>query len=214
MTITALAKTWHADTNHPRYLDRLGSAGVARSDVEVRVVDTDDHDLSPGEIGEVLVRGDVVMRGYWQNPQASAEALRGGWLHTGDLGTFDADGFLTLKDRSKDMIISGGSNIYPCEIEEVLLRHPGVLEVAVVGRPHRDWGEEVVAFVVSRPEATVTVEALDRLCLDTIARYKRPRAYFFVDSVPKNNYGKILKTALRQQLAAHSGSPDTASVVR
>ncbi len=213
MTITALAKTWHADTNHPRYLDRLGSAGVARSDVEVRVVDTDDHDLSPGEVGEVLVRGDVVMPGYWQNPQASAEALRGGWLHTGDLGTLDADGFLTLKDRSKDMIISGGSNIYPREIEEVLLRHPGVLEVAVVGRPHRDWGEEVVTFVVSRPEATVTVEALDRLCLDTIARYKRPRAYFFVDSVPKNNYGKILKTALRQQLAAHSGSPDTASVV-
>jgi len=214
MTITALSKAWHADTNHPRYLEQLGSAGIARSDVEVRVVDADDHDLPPGEVGEVLVRGDVVMRGYWHNPQASAEALRGGWLHTGDLGTFDPDGFLTLKDRSKDMIISGGSNIYPREIEEVLLRHPGVLEVAVVGRPHQDWGEEVVAFVVSRPEATVTVEELDCLCLDTIARYKRPRAYFFVDSLPTNNYGKVLKTALRQQLAAHSGSHETASVVR
>jgi len=128
--------------------------------------------------------------------------LRGGWLHTGDLGTFDEDGFLTLKDCSKDMIISGGSNIYPREIEEVLLRHPGVLEVAVVGRTHRNWGEGGVAFVVSRPEATVTVEDLDRLCLDTIARYKRPRAYFFVDSLPKNNYGKVLKTTLRQQFAA------------
>jgi long-chain acyl-CoA synthetase len=207
MTITALAKTWHADTSHPRYLERLASVGVARSDVEVRVVDADDRDLARGEIGEVLVRGDVVMQGYWHNPQASAETLRGGWLHTGDLGAFDADGFLTLKDRSKDMIISGGSNIYPREIEEVLLRSTGVVEVAVVGRPHRDWGEEVVAFVVPRPDAMVTAEALDRLCLDTIARYKRPRAYIFVDSLPTNNYGKVLKTTLRQQLAAADVPP-------
>jgi long-chain acyl-CoA synthetase len=201
MTITALSKALHADTNRPRYVERLGSAGIARSDVEVRVVDADDRDLPAGEVGEVLVRGDVVMQGYWHNPQASAETLRGGWLHTGDLGAFDSDGFLTLKDRSKDMIISGGSNIYPREIEEVLLRHAAVLEASVVGRPHRDWGEEVVAFVVRRPETTVTAAALDRLCLDTIARYKRPRAYFFVNSLPKNNYGKVLKTALRQQLA-------------
>jgi long-chain acyl-CoA synthetase len=208
MTITALAKAVHADTNHPRYLERLGSAGIARSDVEVRVVDADDRDLPPGEVGEVLVRGDVVMRGYWDNPQASAETLHGGWLHTGDLGAFDTDGFVTLKDRSKDMIISGGSNIYPRELEEVLLRHTGVLEVSVVGRPHRDWGEEVVAFVVPRPAAPVTAEELDRLCLDTIARYKRPRAYFFVDSLPKNNYGKVLKTTLRQQLnVTRPGSP-------
>jgi acyl-CoA synthetase (AMP-forming)/AMP-acid ligase II len=206
MTITGLSKALHAETDHPRYLERLGSAGIARSDVEVRVVDADDRDLPPGEIGEVLVRGDVVMRGYWDNPQASAETLRGGWLHTGDLGAMDADGFLTLKDRSKDMVISGGSNIYPREIEEVLLRHTGVLEVSVVGRPHREWGEEVVAFVVRRPEATVTATDLDRLCLDTIARYKRPRAYVFVDSLPKNNYGKVLKTALRQHLAV-AGSP-------
>jgi acyl-CoA synthetase (AMP-forming)/AMP-acid ligase II len=206
MTITALSKAMHADIHHPRYVDRLGSAGIARSDVEVRVVDADDHELPPGEVGEVLVRGDVVMRGYWNNPPASAETLRGGWLHTGDLGTFDADGFLTLKDRSKDMIISGGSNIYSREIEEVLLRHTGILEVSVIGRPHRDWGEEVVAFVVPRPAATVTAEELDGLCLDAMARYKRPRAYFFVDSLPKNNYGKVLKTALRQQLTA-AGSP-------
>jgi acyl-CoA synthetase (AMP-forming)/AMP-acid ligase II len=209
MTITALSKALHAATSQPRYLERLGSAGIARSDVEVRVVDADDRDLPPGEVGEVLVRGDVVMQGYWNNPQASAETIRGGWLHTGDLGAMDTDGFLTLKDRSKDMVISGGSNIYPREIEEVLLRHTGVLEVSVVGRPHREWGEEVVAFVVRRPEATVTVEELDRLCLDSMARYKRPRAYVFVDSLPKNNYGKVLKTALRQHLAM-AGSPHTA----
>jgi long-chain acyl-CoA synthetase len=207
MTITALSKGVHADTNHPRYLERLGSAGIARSDVDVRVVDAGDCNLPPGEIGEVLVRGDVVMRGYWNNPQASAETLRGGWLHTGDLGVFDEEGFLTLKDRSKDMIISGGSNIYSREIEEVLLRHPGVLEVAVVGRPHRDWGEEVVACVVPRPQATVTAEELDYLCLETIARYKRPRAYVFVESLPKNNYGKVLKTTLRQQYAAAAALP-------
>lgn len=201
MTITGLSKSCHADSAHPRYLERLGSAGMARTDVEVRVVDEHDVDVPVGDIGEVLVRGDVVMQGYWNNPAATAETLRGGWLHTGDLGAFDAEGFLTLKDRSKDMIISGGSNIYPREIEEVLLRHGDVLEVSVVGQPHRDWGEEVVAFVVRRPGTQVTSEQLDRLCLDTIARFKRPRAYVFVDDLPKNNYGKVLKTALRQRLA-------------
>ena len=109
--------------------------------------------LPPGEIGEIVTRSDCVMEGYWENPEANAETLRGGWLHTGDLGSIDADGFLTLRDRSKDMIISGGSNIYPREIEEVLLRHPDVVEASVVGRPHPDWGEEVVAFVVAKPGA-------------------------------------------------------------
>jgi acyl-CoA synthetase (AMP-forming)/AMP-acid ligase II len=204
MTITALSREMHSDASHPRYLERLGSVGTARSDVEVRVVDVQDNDVPCGQIGEILVRGDVVMRGYWNNPQATAETLRGGWLHTGDLGVFDADGFLTLKDRSKDMIISGGSNIYSREIEEVLLLHPGVAEVSVIGRPHRDWGEEVVAFVVARAGSTVASEELDRLCLDQIARFKRPRAYFFVASLPKNNYGKVLKTALREQAAVCS----------
>jgi long-chain acyl-CoA synthetase len=202
MTITGLSKASHADQNHPRYLERLGSAGMARCDVEVRVADEQDHEVPVGEIGEILVRGDVVMRGYWNNPSATAETLRGGWLHTGDLGSFDADGFLTLKDRSKDMIISGGTNIYPREIEEVLLRHPSVLEVSVVGRLHRDWGEEVVAFVVPRSAHAVSEVELDQLCLDTIARFKRPRAYVFVDELPKNNYGKVLKTELRERLAA------------
>jgi long-chain acyl-CoA synthetase len=124
--------------------------------------------------------------------------LRGGWLHTGDMGAFDEEGFLTLKDRSKDMIISGGSNIYPREIEEVLLRHPGVLEVSVIGRPHADWGEEVVACVVARADQPVSSEELDQLCLSAIARFKRPRGYVFLDALPKNNYGKVLKTELRK----------------
>ena len=148
------------------------------------------------------------MKGYWRNPQATAEALRGGWLHTGDMGAFDEEGFLTLKDRSKDMIISGGSNIYPREVEEILLRHPGVLEVSVIGRPHHDWGEEVVACVVPRPEQQVSAEELDTLCLAAIARFKRPRGYVFLESLPKNNYGKVLKTELRRlhaNAAAESG---------
>jgi long-chain acyl-CoA synthetase len=153
-----------------------------------------------GESGEIVVRGDVVMAGYWNDPEATGTTLRGGWLHTGDIGAFDEDGFLTLKDRATDMIISGGSNIYPREVEEVLLRHPGLIEVSVVGRKHADWGEEVVAFVVARPGAAVTDVDLDRLCLNEIARFKRPRAYRFVTALPKNNYGKILKTELRKQL--------------
>ena len=177
---------------------------MPRTGVLVKVVDDDDRELPAGEVGEIVTKSDCVMEGYWGNPEATAETLRGGWLHTGDLGSFDEDGFLTLRDRSKDMIISGGSNIYPREIEEVLLRHPDLVEVSVVGRPHREWGEEVVAFVVARPGAEIAAEALDRLCLDHIARFKRPRLYRFVDALPKNNYGKVLKTELRRLLARRS----------
>jgi long-chain acyl-CoA synthetase len=198
MTITALSRAQHAERNHPRYEARLASVGRAQSVVEVRVADAEDRSLPPGELGEVLVRGDAVMLGYWQNPEASAATLRGGWLHTGDMGVMDEDGFLTLKDRSKDVIISGGSNIYPREIEEVLLAHDGVLECAVIGRPHADWGEEVIAFVVARPEMDISAEALDALCLARIARFKRPKSYRFVAALPKNSYGKVLKTKLRE----------------
>jgi len=201
MTITALSRDAHSDTAHPRYLERLASVGTARTDLEVRITDKDDNPLPAGEIGEVCVRGDVVMRGYWDNPDASAESLKGGWLHTGDMGVLDADGFLTLKDRSKDVIISGGSNIYPREVEEVLLRHPDVLEVSVVGEPHADWGEAVIAFVVPRPGGAPVEAELDQLCLDNIARFKRPKAYHLIDALPKNNYGKVLKTELRAKLA-------------
>jgi long-chain acyl-CoA synthetase len=201
MTITGLSKACHADYAHPRYRERLQSCGVARTAVQVRVVDAEDRDLACGEIGEVLTRSDCVMAGYWNAPQATAAALRGGWLHTGDLGCLDGEGFLTLKDRSKDMIICGGSNIYPREVEEVLLRHGAVAEAAVVGRAHPDWGEEVVAFIVPRPGCVLNEHELDALCLEEIARYKRPRVYRFVGELPKNNYGKVLKSALRDWLS-------------
>jgi acyl-CoA synthetase (AMP-forming)/AMP-acid ligase II len=162
MTITGLSQRLHADSAHPRWREQLASCGYPRSGVLVRIVDDDDRDVPPGEIGEVITRSDCVMDGYWQNPDANAETLRGGWLHTGDLGSMDEDGLLTLRDRSKDMIISGGSNIYPREIEEVLLRHPDLVEASVVGRPHPDWGEEVVAFLVPRPGAAVAPAELDR----------------------------------------------------
>jgi len=192
MTITGLPQSLHERKLH------LESCGFARTGVEVRVVDDKERDVPTGEIGEIVTRSDCVMAGYWKDPEATAKALRGGWLHTGDLGSLDAEGFLTIKDRSKDMIISGGANIYPREIEEVLLRHPAVAECSVVGRPHPEWGEEVVAFVVKKSD--LRTDELDSLCLDNIARFKRPRDYRFVEALPKNNYGKVLKTELRKLL--------------
>jgi len=207
MTITYLSREAHLDRAHPRYMARLASVGVARTDVAVRVVGEDGRPLPPGSVGEIAVRGDVVMKGYWRDPEATARTLRDGWLHTGDMGAFDEDGYLTLMDRSKDVIISGGSNIYPREVEEALLAHPGVLEVSVVGRPDAEWGEEVVAFIVPRAGATVPEAELDQACLDAIARFKRPKSYYFVDTLPKNNYGKVLKTELRRRLErADAGS--------
>jgi long-chain acyl-CoA synthetase len=197
MTITALSRAQLADAGHPRWAERIESVGVAQTLVEVHVVDGDGNDVPVGATGEVIVRGDTVMAGYWRNPEATAQALRDGWLWTGDLGALDADGFLTLKDRSKDLIISGGSNIYPREVEEVLLRHPKVREVSVVGRADARWGELVVAFVAGDG---VDGAELDALCLAHIARFKRPREYRFVTTLPKNHYGKVLKTELREQL--------------
>ena len=205
MTITALSKAEHADRSHPRWHERMQSVGSARTDVEVRVVDEDDRPLPTGEIGEIVVRGDVVMAGYWNNADATAEALRGGWLHTGDVGSFDEHGYLTLRDRSKDLIISGGMNIYPREVEEAILRHPGVKAVSVVGRPDPEWGESVVAFVVAAEGGSPTAADLDQTCIDAIARYKRPKEYRFVDGLPTNNYGKVVKRELREQLRSEAG---------
>ncbi len=202
MVATALSRHHMADTTHPRHAQRLGSVGVAQTPVQVRVADAHDRELPAGEIGEVLVQGDTVMAGYWNNPEATAAALRGGWLWTGDVGSLDDQGFLTLKDRSKDLLISGGSNIYPREVEEVLLTAPGVAEVAVVGAPDPEWGEVVVAFVVARPGDAIDTAALDAHCLAHIARFKRPKRYVVVDALPKNHYGKVLKTALRERLRA------------
>ena len=193
MTISTLRRDAIADRDHPDWMQRLASVGQPFGAIEVRITDASDRSVSTGETGEILVRGPTVMAGYWRNEEATARTLDGGWLHTGDQGVLDASGLLTLKDRSKDVIISGGSNIYPREVEEVLLRHPAVGEVSVIGRPDGEWGEVVVAYVVG----DTTAEALDALCLSEIARFKRPKHYVFLEGLPKNNYGKVLKTRLR-----------------
>ena len=196
MGITSLRREEVADRAHPRWRARLASVGRAQAPVELRIGDADGNPLPPGEMGEIMVRGDAVMPGYWNNPRASAETLVDGWLRTGDVGFIDEEGYVTLRDRSKDVIITGGANVYPREVEEVLLTHPGVREVSVVGRSHPEWGEEVVAFVAGEADPA----ELDRLCLDNIARFKRPKDYLFLPALPKNNYGKVLKTELRRLL--------------
>lgn len=193
MTITGLRRRDHLDADDAT----LGSVGYARSGVDVAVVDADGQPVAVGEIGEIVCRGDVVMAGYWRNPEATAATLKDGWLRTGDMGSFDARGYLTLRDRSKDVVISGGSNIYPREVEEVLLTHPAVGEACVVGAPDEEWGEVVVAFIVG----DVSAEDLDAHLLERIARFKRPKRYEYVDELPKNSYGKVLKRVLRDQLA-------------
>jgi long-chain acyl-CoA synthetase len=215
MVGTFLSRQQLADTGHPHYLERIASVGVAQTPVQLRIADEQGHALPTGEAGEVMIKSDSVMAGYWRDEQATTAAIRDGWLLTGDVGCLDADGFLTLKDRSKDLIISGGSNIYPREVEEVLLTAPGVAEAAVVGAPDPEWGEVVVAFVVPEEGRSLAAEALDQHCLARIARFKRPKRYVLVDQLPRNNYGKVLKTELRAQLADHPAqSRDESAVPR
>ena len=203
MTITVLPKGIIEDTAHPQWRARMASVGFAQPMVEVSIRSEHGEALPVGTPGEVCVRGEVVMAGYWNQPAASARALRDGWLYTGDIGALDREGFLTLMDRSKDLVISGGNNIYPREVEEVLLTHPQVQEVGVIGRPDPEWGESLVAYVVAG--GPVSAQDLDRHCLAHLARYKRPKQYRFVHELPKNNYGKVLKTTLREREAALRG---------
>jgi long-chain acyl-CoA synthetase len=200
MTITALSRDWHQRTDHPRYLERLASVGTAQSVMSVRITGKDGKPLPAGETGEVEAKGTAVMLGYWNNPKANAETLKDGWLHTGDVGRLDEDGFLTLSDRSKDVIISGGTNIYPREVEEALLTHPDVREVSAIGIPDPDWGEIVIACVVLEQGIAPDDARLDAHCLASIARFKRPKRYVYLDALPKNNYGKVLKTSLREMM--------------
>lgn len=200
MAISALSRTEVAERSHKRWRARLQSVGRAQSLVELAIGDAEGSFLPAGETGEIMVRGAPVMPGYWQAPEATAKTLRNGWLMTGDIGSIDADGYLTLQDRSKDVIISGGTNIYPREVEEALLLHPSVHEVAVVGRASAEWGEDVVAFVVAAPGHAPDPQALDAHCRDHIARFKRPKSYITLPELPKNNYGKVLKTELRNRL--------------
>lgn len=202
MTITALSKSLIADRTREDWARKVASVGQAHSCVDVQVIGENGNAAAPGQPGEVVVRGMAVMQGYWRNSEATSSTLVDGWLHTGDIGYLDEAGFLTLTDRSKDVIISGGSNIYPREIEEVLALHPAVAEVSVVGAPDPDWGEVVVAFVVPRPAKQLNDDVLNGWFTERMASFKKPKRYVFCQDLPKNSYGKILKTELRKRLRA------------
>lgn len=195
-------------------LDRADHARVAGGDAalaraagrpvlgaRVRIVDDEDRDVAPGEVGEIVALAPQTMLGYWNREDASAQTLRGGWLHTGDLGRLDAEGYLYVVDRKKDMIISGGSNVYAREVEEVLLGHPQVAEAAVIGLPHPKWGERVTAVLVAREGRGVSDEALDAYCRAHLPDYRRPRRWIWVEALPRNPYGKVLKRELRERYA-------------
>jgi acyl-CoA synthetase (AMP-forming)/AMP-acid ligase II len=178
--------------------ERLASCGRPLFGAEIRVVDPLDQDVPVGEIGEVIYRGPGLMSGYWRRPDDTAGAIRDRWFHTGDAGSLDADGFLYIRDRIKDMIVSGGENIYPAELESVLMGHPAVADVAVIGVPDERWGETVHAIVVRRPGAELAEPELIDWSRDRLAGFKRPRTVDFTDAIPRNPSGKILKRELRE----------------
>ena len=177
---------------------RLSSAGQAKTLAKVRIVRADDSDCEIGEAGEIIISSDGIMQGYWNNPEATAETLKDGWVYTGDIGTFDDEHFVYIVGRKKEMIVSGGANIYPREVEEALVTHPAVLEAAVIGVPHDKWGETVHAVVSKRAGHSLTAEELIEHCRSLIASYKKPTAVTFLDALPKLDSGKIDKFALRE----------------
>jgi long-chain acyl-CoA synthetase len=187
-----------ASFNHPDRERKAGSIGTPLEGVEMKVVDDEGHDLPSGEVGEIVIRGHNVMKGYWNRPDATAEAIRDGWFHTGDMAKVDEDGYFFIVDRKKDMIIRGGYNVYPREIEEVLYEHPAVREVAVVGVPHDELGEEVGAAVALKDGADATPDELRQHVKAQVAAYKYPRYVWLVDDLPKGPTGKILKREIER----------------
>jgi acyl-CoA synthetase (AMP-forming)/AMP-acid ligase II len=178
----------------------VGTCGSARTGMDIAILDEAGRRLPPGETGEICVRGPAVFAGYFENEEANAKAFRFGWFHTGDLGQLDRHGFLTITGRASDMYISGGSNVYPREVEEAILTHPGVLECAVVGLPHPRWGEAGIACVVPRPGAAVTEAALLAHLQDRLARYKQPLRVVLWDALPRSGYGKVPKLLVKERL--------------
>jgi fatty-acyl-CoA synthase len=187
-------------------VSHAGSVGRPFMHVDVRIVDDEDHDVAAGAVGELVLRGPNIFAGYWGLPAETADAMRGGWFHTGDLGRADDEGFITLVDRKKDMIISGGENVYPIEVEQVLYRHPAVDDVAVIGVPDDQWGETVVAVIVTSEANTFDPDEFIRYTRDRIAHFKCPRRVVLVDELPRTATGKVLKRELRQQLAGSTAS--------
>lgn len=179
---------------------KIGSAGVPMESVELKIFDDDDNELPAGEVGEIMLRSEGVMKEYWKKPEETARAMRGGWLHTGDMGRVDEDGWLFIVDRKKEMVIRGGENIYPKELEDVLYKHPKVSEVAVIGVPDEKYGEEVMACIVPGTEGELTEEEVIDFCKENMASYKIPKYVRFMDFIPKNIIGKVVKKELKKQI--------------
>ncbi|MCZ6619619.1 MAG: AMP-binding protein [Gammaproteobacteria bacterium] len=177
---------------------KIGSAGKGFFHTTVRVVDEKGNETAPGEPGELLVQGPHVMKGYWNNPEATAETIRNGWLYTGDIALREEEGFITIHERVKDMIISGGENVYPAELENVITAHPGVADVAVIGQDSERWGESPFAVVVRKDENLTETEIMAH-CDGKLARFKQPKGVTFIDEIPRNPTGKPLKRLLRDQ---------------
>lgn len=198
-TTSYLRREEHLLSGPAEVVKRLGSAGQPVPEAEVKIVDEEDKPLPPGQVGEIVIRGKSLMKGYWQNPEATVEAFKGGWLHTGDLAYMDGAGYLFIVDRKKDMIKSGGENIYPREVEEVIYRHPAVAEVAVIGVPHPRWGETVKALVVLKSGKEASAAEIIEHCKNFLASFKKPASVEFVESLPKNPSGKIVKKEIREK---------------
>jgi long-chain acyl-CoA synthetase len=195
-----------ASSNHPGRPRKPGSIGTPLREVEMKVVDESDAEVPQGEVGEIVIRGHNVMKGYWQKPEATDEAMRGGWFHTGDMARIDEDGYFFIVDRKKDMIIRGGYNVYPREVEEILYEHPKIREAAVLGAPHDQWGEEICAAVVLHEGQELAPEEVSTYVKERIAAYKYPRQVWFIDDLPKGPTGKILKREIQVPSPAEPGA--------
>jgi long-chain acyl-CoA synthetase len=186
-------------TNMAGPVNKPGAVGPPIKEVKIRIVDENDRDVPPGEVGEIIARGPNIFLGYWNRPEDTADAMRGGWFHTGDMGRFDEDGYLYIVDRKKDMVVVSGYNVYPIEVENVILRHPKVKDCAVIGVPDDYQGESVKAVIVPRDGQELTVDELNAYCRENLAAFKCPKHYVFRSEVPKNPTGKVIKRLIREQ---------------